>query len=102
MHPYLITAKPGRIRRTLTVLRVWTVRILAFTVMALLGTAVFTVRCIRPLINYAATRAIYLELWAAQRIGRPPVSGLVGAGITDEFINEFHRARRTAAAGSPR
>ncbi|MFJ8923886.1 hypothetical protein ACIREK_30965 [Streptomyces sp. NPDC102415] len=101
MHPYLITAKPGWIRRTLTLLRVWTVRILAFTVMTLLGAAVLTVRCARPLINYVATRAIFLELWAAQRIGRPPVSGLIGAGLTDEFINEFHRARRTAAAGSP-
>ncbi|WP_406078706.1 hypothetical protein OG337_28905 [[Kitasatospora] papulosa] len=101
MHPYLITAKPGRIRRTLTVIRVWSVRILAFTVMTLLGAAVLLVRCARPLINYLATRAIYLELWAAQRIGRPPVSGLIGAGITDEFVAEFHRARRTAAAGSP-
>jgi len=102
VHPYLITAKPGRIRRTLTVIRVWSVRILAFTVMTLLGAAVLLVRCARPLINYLATRAIYLELWAAQRIGRPPVSGLVGAGLTDEFIAEFHRARRTATAGSPR
>lgn len=102
MHPYLITAKPGRIRRTLTAVRVWSVRILAFTVMTLLGTAVLTIRCARPLINYTASRAIYLELWAAQRIGRPPVSGLVGAGITDEFVAEFHRARQAAAAGSPR
>lgn len=101
MHPYLITAKPGRVRRAMTALSVWTVRILAFTAMALLGAAVLLVRCARPLINYLATRAIYLELWAAQRIGRPPVSGFVGVGITDEFVAEFHRAR-TAAAGSAR
>jgi hypothetical protein len=96
VHPYLITAKPGWFRRTLTAIRVWSVRILAVTVMTLLGAAVLLVRCARPLINYTATRAIYLELWAAQRIGRPPVSGLVGAGITDEFVAEFHRARRAA------
>lgn len=101
MHPYLITAKPGRTRRTLTAARVWTVRILALTVMTVLGAAVLIVRCARPVINYLASRAIYLELWAAQRIGRPPVSGFVGAGITDEFVAEFHRAR-TAAAGSAR
>ncbi|MDP5310423.1 hypothetical protein [Streptomyces poriferorum] len=98
MHPYLITAKPGRIRRTLTAVRVWTVRLLALAVMTVLGAAVLTVRCARPIVNYVASRAIYLELWAAQRIGRPPVSGLVGAGITDEFVAEFHRARRSATA----
>lgn len=102
MHPYLITAQPGRIRRTLTAVRVWTVRILALTVMTVLGAAVLIVRCARPVINYLASRAIYLELWAAQRIGRPPVSGFVGAGITDEFVAEFHRARTAAAAGSAR
>lgn len=98
MHPYLITAKPGRIRRTARWVRVWAVRILALTVMSVLGVLVLTVRCIRPVINYVTTRAIYIELWAAQRIGRPPVSGLVGASLTDEFIREFHRARTGANA----
>ncbi|GGJ86955.1 hypothetical protein GCM10011583_18210 [Streptomyces camponoticapitis] len=98
MHPYLITAKPGRIRRSLTALRVWSVRLLALAVMTGLGAVVLTVRCARPVINYLATKAIYLELWAAQRLGRPPVSGLVGAGLTDEFIREFHRARQTTNA----
>lgn len=98
MHPYLITAKPGPFRRTATWTRVRSVRLLALTVMSVLGVLVLTVRCIRPVINYVATRAIYIELWAAQRIGRPPVSGFVGAGITDEFIREFHRARTGANA----
>ncbi|MFE7398826.1 hypothetical protein [Streptomyces sp. NPDC057557] len=103
MHPYVITAKPGPFRRALTWTRVWSVRLLALTAMTLLGVAVLTVRCIRPVINYLTTRAIYIELWAAQRLGRPPVSGFVGAGITDEFIREFHRARAaTASTGSPR
>jgi hypothetical protein len=93
---------PGRFRRTVSALRVWTVRLLALLVMTVLGVAVLIVRCARPLINYLATYAIYLELWAAERIGRPPVSSFVGAGITDELIREFHRARTAAAAGSPR
>ncbi|WP_329217345.1 hypothetical protein [Streptomyces microflavus] len=98
MHPYLITAKPGRIRRTLTVLRRWSVRALALAVMTVLGVVVLTVRCARPIVNYLATRLIFLELWAAQRLGRPPVSGFVGAGITDEFVREFHRARQHATS----
>ncbi|WP_381801127.1 hypothetical protein [Streptomyces niveus] len=102
MHPYLITAKPGRIRRSLTALRVWSVRALALTVMTGLGAVVLTVRCARPVINYVATRAAWLELWAAQHTGLPPFGAAVGAGLTDEFVTEFHRARRTETAGSPR
>ncbi|MBT3077610.1 MULTISPECIES: hypothetical protein [Streptomyces] len=101
MHPYLITAKPGRIRRALAVLRRWSVRALALAVMVVLGVVVLLVRCARPIVNYLATRLVFLELWAAQRLGRPPVSGFVGAGITDEFVREFHRARQHATAGSP-
>ncbi|MEU3432340.1 hypothetical protein [Streptomyces sp. NPDC006863] len=100
MHPYLITAKPGRFRRAASWVRVWTLRLLALLVMAVLGTVVLTVRCARPVVNYTATRLIFLELWAAQRLGRPPVSGFVGAGITDEFVDEFHRARRTATTNA--
>lgn len=98
MHPYLITAKPGRARRLLAVLRVWSVRVLALTAMTLLGTIVLAIRCARPVINYVATRAAWLELWAANVTGIPPVGASVGAGLTDEFIAEFHRARHTTAA----
>ncbi|KFK87820.1 hypothetical protein IX27_18185 [Streptomyces sp. JS01] len=101
MHPYLITAKPGWFRRTAAGVRVWTLRLLALLVMTVLGAVVLTVRCARPVVNYLATRLIFLELWAAQRLGRPPVSGFIGAGITDEFVREFHRARQHATAGSP-
>ena len=97
MHPYLITAKPGPVRRLLTVLRVWSVRVLALTVMTLLGSVVLTVRCARPLVNYLATRAAWLELWAASVTGIPPIGASVGAGLTDEFVREFHRARRATA-----
>ncbi|MGW3298461.1 hypothetical protein [Streptomyces rubiginosohelvolus] len=100
MHPYLITAKPGWFRRTATGVRVWTLRLLALLVMAVLGTVVLTVRFARPIVNYTATRLIFLELWAAQRLGRPPVSGFIGAGITDGFVDEFHRARAHATTNA--
>lgn len=99
MHPYLITAKPGRIRRTLAAARTCAVRVLALAVMTVLGAAVLLIRCARPVINYAATRAAWLELWASQHTGLPPFGAAVGAGITDEFVAEFHRARRTATNG---
>ncbi|MFD3814993.1 hypothetical protein ACFWRZ_07995 [Streptomyces rubiginosohelvolus] len=100
MHPYLITAKPGWFRRTAAGVRVWTLRLLALLVMGVLGAVVLTVRCARPVVNYLATRLIFLELWAAQRLGRPPVSGFVGAGITDAFVDEFHRARQHATTNA--
>ena len=93
MRPYLITAKPGRFRRAVVVLRVWALRLLALTVMTLLGAVVFTVRCLRPVINYAATRAAWLELWAASVTGIGPLGAAIGSGLTDEFIREFHKAR---------
>ena len=98
MHAYLITAKPGRLARVCTWLWTWTVRIFALLLMTVLGIAVFTVRCLRPVINYAATRAAWLELWAASVTGIGPVGAAVGSGLTDEFIREFHKARTGAPA----
>jgi hypothetical protein len=95
VHAYLITARPGRIRRALTWVRVWALRVLALTVMVLLGAVVLAVRCCRPVINYVATRAAWLELWAASVTGINPVGASIGAGLTDEFVREFHRARTT-------
>jgi hypothetical protein len=101
MRPYLITAKPGRLNRAARWVGRWALRVLALTVMAGLGALVLIVRCARPVINYLATRAAWLELWAASVTGISPVGAAVGAGLTDEFIREFHRAR-TASAGSAR
>lgn len=98
MRPYLITAKPGRLRRTGVWLRVWALKVLALTVMTLLGAVVFTVRCLRPIINYLATRAAWLELWAASVTGIGPLGAALGSGLTDEFIREFHKARTSAPA----
>lgn len=98
MHAYLITAKPGRIRRTLAWLQVWAVRLLALAAMVLLGTAVFAVRCARPVINYLARGAVDLEAWASARTGLPPVGAAVGASLTAEFMNEFRNGWDTPAA----
>lgn len=96
MHAYLITAKPGRWRRFARTVRVWTVRIVAVLVMAALATVVFPLRCLRPVIIYLATRAAWLELWAASVTGIGPVGAALGSGLTDEFVKEFHRARTGA------
>jgi hypothetical protein len=98
MRPYLITAKPGRLNRAASWVGRWSVRALALTVMVGLGAVVLVVRCARPVINYAATRMAWLELWAASVTGIGPVGAAVGAGLTDEFVREFHKARTGAPA----
>jgi hypothetical protein len=98
VHAYLITAKPGRLHRAVVGVGRWLLRALDLAVMCVLGAVVFTVRCARPVINYAATRAAWLELWAASVTGIGPVGAAVGSGLTDEFIREFHRARTGAPA----
>jgi len=96
MRPYLITAKPGRLNRAARWVGRWALRLLALLVMAMLGAVVLTVRCVRPVTNYVATRAAWLELWAASITGIGPVGAAVGSGLTDEFIREFHKARTSA------
>jgi len=98
MRPYLITAKPGRLHLAARFAGRWALRALALTVMCALGAVVFTVRCARPVINYAAIRMAWLELWAADVTGIGPVGAALGAGLTDEFIREFHKARTGAPA----
>jgi hypothetical protein len=96
MRPYLITAKPGRLARAASWAGRWALKSLALLVMAGLGALVFVVRCARPVVNYLATRAAWLELWAASITGIGPVGAAVGSGLTDEFVKEFHRARTGA------
>ena len=96
MRPYLITAKPGWLHRAARWVGRWALRLLALLVMAMLGAVVLTVRCVRPVTNYVATRAAWLELWAASITGIGPVGAAVGSGLTDEFIREFHKARTSA------
>ncbi|MEU1497301.1 hypothetical protein [Streptomyces sp. NPDC005732] len=96
MHAYLITAKPGRSSRAVRFVARWTVRALALLVMVALGAFVFPLRAARPVLNYVATRAAWVELWAASVTGIGPVGAAIGSGITDEFIREFHKARASA------
>jgi hypothetical protein len=98
VHAFLITAKPGRLHRAAVWAGRWALRALALTVMVGLGAVVFTVRSARPVINYLATRAAWLELWAASHTGIGPVGAAVGSGLTDEFVREFHKARTGAPA----
>lgn len=103
MHAYLITAKPGPIRRLLTAVRTWTVRLLAALAMTLLGLLVLVIRCTRPIVNYLAVRAVWLEAWASKVTGLPQVGASVGEGLTDEFMREFRKHTRPAEpAGSAR
>ncbi|MGW0904996.1 hypothetical protein [Streptomyces sp. NPDC002853] len=99
MHAYLITAKPGRLARAAAWAGRWALKGLALAVMCGLGAVVFAVRCARPVLNYCATRAAWLELWAASRTGIGPLGAALGAGLTDEFVREFHKGRARAAAG---
>jgi hypothetical protein len=99
VHAYLITAEPGRLQRAACWVGRWALRVLALLVMTGLGAVVFAVRSARPVINYLATRAAWLELWAASVTGINPVGASIGAGLTDEFVREFHRARTGATAG---
>ena len=96
MHAYLITAKPGRLHRAAVWAGRWALRALALAVMVALGAVVFPLRCARPVLNYLATRAAWLELWAASVTGIGPVGAALGSGLTDEFITEFHKARTGA------
>lgn len=98
MHAYLITAKPGRLQRAVRLVGRCALKALALAVMVGLGALVFAVRCARPVVNYVATRAAWLELWAASVTGIGPVGAALGSGLTDEFVREFHRARTNASA----
>lgn len=98
MRPYLITAKPGRLHRAARLAGRWALKGLALAVMVALGAVVFTIRSTRPVINYAATRMAWLELWAASLTGIGPIGAALGAGLTDEFRTEYHRARTGAPA----
>ncbi|TXS12870.1 hypothetical protein EAO71_36160 [Streptomyces sp. ms191] len=101
MHAYLITEKPGTVRRALRAAGTCAIRILAVLVMGLLGILVLTVRCTRPVVNYVAVRAVWLEAWASKVTGLPQVGAAVGVGLTDEFVREFRNGFH-AHAGSAR
>lgn len=98
MHAYLITEKPGCVRRALRAAGSFAVRLLAIAVMASLGLLVLLVRCARPVVNYIAVRAVWLEAWASKTTGLPQVGATVGEGLTDEFVREFRNGFHHTAA----
>ena len=100
MHAYLITDKPGPVRRALRAAWTFATRVLAVLAMGLLGLLVLVVRCTRPVVNYLAVRAVWLEAWASKVTGLPQVGATVGEGLTDEFVREFRNGFRPHAGGA--
>lgn len=97
MRPYLITAKPGQLHRAVVWSGRWALKALALAVMCALGAVVFGIRSTRPVVNFLATRAAWLELWASSHTGIGPLGSLLGAALTDEFVREYHKGRTGAA-----
>lgn len=93
MHPFLITAKPTRWQRAVRRIRRVAV---AGTVLAAhigLGAVVLVLRIARVIVTIAATLAAWLEMYLAERTGRPPLGQTAGAGIAAAFTTEFTEAR---------
>jgi len=93
MHPFLITAKPTRWQLLLRATRRAAV---AGTVLAAhvgLGAVVLVLRIARVIVTIAATLAAWLEMYLADRTGRPPLGQTAGMGIAHAFTNEFTTAR---------
>ena len=97
MRPYLITAKPGRLQLAVAWTGRWALKVLALLVMCALGAVVFGIRSTRPIVNFLATRAAWLELWASSHTGIGPLGSILGAALTDEFVREYHKGRARAA-----
>lgn len=92
MHAYLITAQPSRWRRATRRLRVCTVRLVGALAMLLLAPLVLVCRILRPVINWLATGAAWLELWLSIRLNLPAIGSLSGAALAREFVREFSNA----------
>lgn len=93
MHPYYVVARPSRWQRTTRAVRR---AVIAGTVLAAhlaIGLAVLVLRIARVIVTIAATLASWLELYVADRTGKPPLGQTAGAGITAAFADEFTRAR---------
>lgn len=89
MHAYLITAQPSRWQRACRLVRVCTTRTIVGAGLITLGLIIFTIRCLRPVINALATAAVRIELEISLRSGLPSLGASLGAHLTDEFVKEF-------------
>jgi uncharacterized protein YjeT (DUF2065 family) len=94
---YLINAKPSRWQRMVRRVRHVAGRILIGAGLIVLGLLVFTIRCLRPVINVLATWAARIELEISIRTGLPSVGATLGAHLTEAFTREF----RAGWTGTP-
>lgn len=95
MHAYLITAKRSRWQRAARRVRVCTVRVAGALLMLALAPLVLTCRILRPVINWLATGAAWLELWLSIRLNLPAIGSLSGVALMREFVREFSNAFTT-------
>jgi hypothetical protein len=100
VHPYLITATPNRWQRAVRTTRTAAVNGSAFAAHLALGLAVLILRTARVVVTICATLAAWLELYLAQRTGKPPLGQIAGMGIATAFNDEFARQRAAYATTS--
>jgi hypothetical protein len=92
MHPYLITAKPSRFQRAVRAARRAAVTGTVLAAHLALGAVVLILRTARVIVTIAATIAAWLEMYLAERTGKPPLGQSAGMGIAAAFTDEFNRA----------
>lgn len=92
MYPYLVVAKPTRWQRTVRAARRMAVTGTVLAAHLALGAVVLVLRTARVVITICATLAAWLELYVADRTGRPPFGQIAGMGIAAAFTDEFRTA----------
>jgi len=93
VQPFLITAKPTRWQRLLRATRSVAVAGTVLTAHVALGVFVLVLRIARVIVTIAATIAAWLEMYLADRTGKPPLGQTAGMGIAAAFTSEFRTAR---------
>jgi hypothetical protein len=93
MHPYLITAAPNRWQRAVRWSRRAAVTGMVLAAHLALGLVVLTLRTALVVVTICATLAGWLEMYLAQRTGRPPFGQVAGMGVAAAFTDEFRTAR---------
>lgn len=100
MHPFLIHARPNRWQRAVRTIRTAAVTGSVFAAHLALGLVVLILRTARVVVTICATLAAWLELYLAQRTGKPPLGQIAGMGIAAAFNDEFARQQAAYATAS--
>jgi hypothetical protein len=100
VHPFLITAAPTRWQRAVRATRRAAVNGSVFAAHFALGLVVLVLRTARVVVTICATLAAWLELYLAERTGKPPLGQIAGMGIATAFADEFARQRAAYATTS--